>query len=133
MLTYAPALCDNYEAAIRDEAHEALATLCYSCHSLLADGTLHYFPHRQPGGLDTWIATPAAEQNPRLDATIDYLVALNADYIALADELRAAKLENSRLRAQITPGVQVFNPVYYPPRKRVRYNDPAARTYIRHP
>ncbi|WVZ90333.1 hypothetical protein U9M48_036642 [Paspalum notatum var. saurae] len=109
-LSYAPALRHNYEAAISDAAQEALATLCYSCHSLLAD-----------------------EKNPRIEATIDYLVALNTDYIALAEELREAKLEISRLRAQITPSVPMFNPVYYPPRKRVHYNDPAARTYIRHP
>ncbi|WVZ93994.1 hypothetical protein U9M48_039938 [Paspalum notatum var. saurae] len=59
-LSYAPALHHNYEAAISDAAQEALATLCYSCHSLLANGTLRYFPRRQPGGLDTWIVTPAA-------------------------------------------------------------------------
>ncbi|WVZ89753.1 hypothetical protein U9M48_036118 [Paspalum notatum var. saurae] len=80
-----------------------------------------------------WIATPIAEKNPCLEATIDYLVALNTDYNALAEELHTAKLEISRLRAQITPSVSLFNPVYYPPRKRVCYNDPAARTYIRHP
>ncbi|WVZ63258.1 hypothetical protein U9M48_012903 [Paspalum notatum var. saurae] len=132
-LSYAPALRHNYEATISDAAQEALATLCYSCHSLLADDTLRYLPRHQLGGLDTWIATPIAEKNPRLEATIDYLVALNTDYNALAEELRAAKLELPRLRAQITPSMPVFNPVYYPPRKRVRYNDPAARTYIRHP
>ncbi|WVZ93767.1 hypothetical protein U9M48_039724 [Paspalum notatum var. saurae] len=132
-LSYAPALRHNYEAAISDAAQEALATLCYSCHSLLADGTLRYLPRRQPGGIDTWIVTPATEKNPRFEAIIDYLVALNTDYHALAKELRMAKLEISRLCAQITPNVPVFNPVYYPPRKRVRYNDPAARTYIQHP
>ncbi|WVZ71179.1 hypothetical protein U9M48_019795 [Paspalum notatum var. saurae] len=121
-LSYAPALRHNYEAAISDAAQEALATLCYSCHSLLADA----------GGLDTWIVTPATEKNPRLEATIDYLVALNTDYNDLAEELRTAKLEISRLRAQITPSMRLFNPVYYPPRKRARYNDPAAKTYIRH-
>ncbi|WVZ84445.1 hypothetical protein U9M48_031475 [Paspalum notatum var. saurae] len=132
-LSYAPALRHNYEAAISDAAQEALATLCYSCHILLADGTLCYLPHRQPGGLDTWIVTPAAEKNPRLEATIDYLVTLNTDYNALAEELRTAKMEISRLHAQITPSMPLFNPIYYPPRKRVRYNDPAAKTYIRHP
>ncbi|WVZ52628.1 hypothetical protein U9M48_003670 [Paspalum notatum var. saurae] len=132
-LSYAPALRHNYEAAISDAAQEALVTLCYSCHSLLAEGTMCYLPRRQPGGLDTWIVTPAVEKNPRLEATIDYLVALNTDYNALAEELRTAKLEISRLRAQITPSMPLFNPVYYPPWKRVRYNDPAARTYIRHP
>ncbi|WVZ83710.1 hypothetical protein U9M48_030830 [Paspalum notatum var. saurae] len=99
----------------------------------LADGTLRYLPRRQPGGLDTWIVTPTAEKNPRLEATVDYLVALNTDYNALAEELCTAKLEISRLRAQITPSLPLFNPVYYPPRKRVRYNDPVAKTYIRHP
>ncbi|WVZ77057.1 hypothetical protein U9M48_024959 [Paspalum notatum var. saurae] len=69
------------------------------------------------------------QKNPRLEAIVDYLVALNTDYNALAEEL----LEISRLRAQITPSMPLFNPVYYPPRKRVRYNDPTARTYIRHP
>ncbi|WVZ63822.1 hypothetical protein U9M48_013425 [Paspalum notatum var. saurae] len=132
-LGYAPVLRHTYEAAISDAAQEALATLCYSCHSQLADGTLRYFPRRQPGRLDTWIVTPTAEKNPRLEATIDYLVALNTDYNAFAEELRTAKLEISRLRAQITPSMPLFNPVYYPPRKRVRYNDPAARIYIRHP
>ncbi|WVZ88864.1 hypothetical protein U9M48_035331 [Paspalum notatum var. saurae] len=132
-LSYAPALCHNYEAAISDAAQKALATLCYSCQSLLADGTLRYLPRRQPGGLDTWIVTPAVENNPRLEATIDYFVALNTDYNALAEELHTAKLEISRLRAQVTPSILVFNPVYYPPRRRVRYNDPATRTYIRHP
>ncbi|WVZ50774.1 hypothetical protein U9M48_001999 [Paspalum notatum var. saurae] len=132
-LNYAPALRHTYEAAISDAAQEALASLCYSCHNLLADGTLRYLPRRQPGGLDTWIVTPAAEKNSRLEATVDYLVALNTDYNALAEELRTAKLEISRLRAQITPSMPLFNPVYYPPRKRVRYNDPVARTYIRHP
>ncbi|WVZ58367.1 hypothetical protein U9M48_019745 [Paspalum notatum var. saurae] len=73
------------------------------------------------------------EKNPRLEAIVDYLVALNTDYNALAEELCTAKLEISRLRAQITPSMPLFNPVYYPPRKRVRYNDPTARTYIRHP
>ncbi|WVZ89310.1 hypothetical protein U9M48_035731 [Paspalum notatum var. saurae] len=132
-LCYAPALRHNYEADISDVAQEALATLRYSCHSLLADGTLRYLPHRQPGGLDIWIVTPATEKNPRLEATIDYLVALNTDYNALAEELRAAKLKISRLRAQITPSRPLFNPIYYPATKRVRYNDPATRTYIRHP
>ncbi|WVZ95809.1 hypothetical protein U9M48_041525 [Paspalum notatum var. saurae] len=132
-LSYAPALRPNYEASISDAAQKALATLCYSCHSLLADGTLRYLPNRQPGGLDTWIVTPIAEKNPRLEATIDYLVALNTNYNALAEELRKAKLEISRLCAQIPPSMPLFNPVYYPPKKRVRYNDPAERTYIRHP
>ncbi|WVZ64160.1 hypothetical protein U9M48_013723 [Paspalum notatum var. saurae] len=90
---------------------------------------LRYLPRRQPGGLDTWIVTPTVEKNPCLEATVDYLVALNTDYNALAEELCTAKLEISRLRAQITPSMPLFNPVYYPPRKRVRYNDPAARTY----
>ncbi|WVZ70858.1 hypothetical protein U9M48_019493 [Paspalum notatum var. saurae] len=119
-LAYAPALRHNYEAAIGDAAREALTTLCYSCHG-------------PPGGLDAWIVTPTAEKNPRLEAIVDYLVALNTDYNALAEELCTAKLEISRLRAQITPSMPLFNPVYYPPRKRVRYNDPTARTYIRHP
>ncbi|WVZ79585.1 hypothetical protein U9M48_027150 [Paspalum notatum var. saurae] len=119
-LSYAPALRHNHEAAISDAAQEALATLCYSCHSLLADGTLRYLPRHQPGGLDTWIVTPAAVKNPRLEATIDYLVVLNTDYNALAEELRTAKLEISKLRAQITPSMPLFNPVYYPPRKRRR-------------
>ncbi|WVZ56928.1 hypothetical protein U9M48_007392 [Paspalum notatum var. saurae] len=132
-LSYAPALRHNYEAAISDAAQEALTTLCYSCHSQLADGTLRYLPRRQHGGLDAWIVTPTAEKNPRLEAIVDYLVALNTDYNALAEELCTAKLEISRLRAQITPSMPLFNPVYYPPRKRVRYNDPTARTYIRHP
>ncbi|WVZ84356.1 hypothetical protein U9M48_031396 [Paspalum notatum var. saurae] len=132
-LSYAPALRHTYKAAISDAAQEALATLCYSCHSQLADGTLRYLPRRQPGGLDTWIVTPTAEKNPHLEATVDYLVALNTDYNAFAEELRTAKLEISRLRAQITPSMPLFNPVYYLPRKKVRYNDPAARTYIRHP
>ncbi|WVZ53920.1 hypothetical protein U9M48_004806 [Paspalum notatum var. saurae] len=73
------------------------------------------------------------EKNPRLEAIVDYLVALNTDYNALAEELCTARLEISRLRAQIKPSMPLFNPVYYPPRKRVRYNDPTARTYIRHP
>ncbi|WVZ75553.1 hypothetical protein U9M48_023593 [Paspalum notatum var. saurae] len=72
-------------------------------------------------------------KSPRLEAIVDYLVALNTDYNALAEELCTAKLEISVLRAQITPSMPLFNPVYYPPRKRVRYNDPTARTYIRHP
>ncbi|WVZ48869.1 hypothetical protein U9M48_000265 [Paspalum notatum var. saurae] len=132
-LAYAPALRHNYEAAIGDAAREAPTTLCYSCHGRLADGTLRYLPRRQPGGLDAWIVTPTAEKSPRLEAIVDYLVALNTDYNALAEELCTAKLEISRLRAQITPSMPLFNPVYYPPRKRVRYNDPTARTYIRHP
>ncbi|WVZ74691.1 hypothetical protein U9M48_022846 [Paspalum notatum var. saurae] len=132
-LSYAPALRHTYEAAISDAAQEALAALCYSCHNLLADGTLRYLPRRQPGGLDTWIVTPTAEKNPRLEATVDYLVALNTYYNALAEELCTTKLEISRLCAQITPSMPLFNPVYYPPRKKVRYNDPVARTYIRHP
>ncbi|WVZ75871.1 hypothetical protein U9M48_023893 [Paspalum notatum var. saurae] len=32
-LSYAPSLRHTYEAAISDAAQEALATLCYSCHS----------------------------------------------------------------------------------------------------
>ncbi|WVZ53497.1 hypothetical protein U9M48_004428 [Paspalum notatum var. saurae] len=72
-LSYAHGLRHNYEAAISDAAQEALATLCYSCHSLLADGTLRYLPRRQPGGHDTWIVTLAVEKNPRLEATINYL------------------------------------------------------------
>ncbi|WVZ52443.1 hypothetical protein U9M48_003498 [Paspalum notatum var. saurae] len=86
-LSYAPALRHNHEATISDAAKKALASLCYSCHSLLANSTLRCFPRRQPEGLDTWIATPIAEKNPRLEATIDYLVALNTDYNALAEEL----------------------------------------------
>ncbi|WVZ80996.1 hypothetical protein U9M48_028424 [Paspalum notatum var. saurae] len=97
-LSYALSLRHNYEAAISNAAQEALATLCYSCHSLLVDGTLRYLPRRQPGGLNTWIVTPTAEKNPCLEATVDYLVAFNTDYNALAEELCTAKLEISMLK-----------------------------------
>ncbi|WVZ52350.1 hypothetical protein U9M48_003421 [Paspalum notatum var. saurae] len=83
-----------------------------------------------PGGLDAWIVTPTAEESPRLEAIADYLVALNTDYNALH---RVVHGKGFHVSAQITPSMPLFNPVYYPPRKRVRYNDPTARTYIRHP
>ncbi|WVZ69358.1 hypothetical protein U9M48_018155 [Paspalum notatum var. saurae] len=132
-LGYAPALRHNYEAAIGDAAREAPTTLCYSCHGPVSRWYAALPSPPSAGGLDAWIVTPTAEKNPRLEAIVDYLVALNTDYNALAEELCTAKLEISRLRAQITPSMPLFNPVYYPPRKRVRYNDPTARTYIRHP
>ncbi|WVZ49358.1 hypothetical protein U9M48_000725 [Paspalum notatum var. saurae] len=108
-------------------------TLCYSCHGRLADGTLRYLPRRRLEDSTRGSLLLPREKSPRLEAIVDYLVALNTDYNALAEELCTAKLEISRLRAQITPSMPLFNPVYYPPRKRVRYNDPTARTYIRHP
>ncbi|WVZ53793.1 hypothetical protein U9M48_004687 [Paspalum notatum var. saurae] len=125
-LGYAPALRHNYEAAIGDAAREAPTTLCYSCHGRLADGTLRYLPRRRLED-STRGSLLLPQKNPRLEAIVDYLVALNTDYNALAEELCTARLEISRLRAQITPSMPLFNPVYYPPRKRVRYNDPTKK------
>ncbi|WVZ85914.1 hypothetical protein U9M48_032772 [Paspalum notatum var. saurae] len=78
------------------------------------------------------------ERNPRTESTIEYLATLNTDYNAALDELDMVRYENRKLRAWVAHGVEpaeeepVEDPADAPRRKKARYNDPEARTYIRH-
>ncbi|WVZ75566.1 hypothetical protein U9M48_023605 [Paspalum notatum var. saurae] len=96
-----------------------------------------YYPCRSVERLDAWIANPEAEQNPRLESTIEYLATLNTDYNAALDELDMVRYENRKLRAWVAHGVEPAEEEHRRPRRRsaqkkARYNDPEARTYIRH-
>ncbi|WVZ75270.1 hypothetical protein U9M48_023342 [Paspalum notatum var. saurae] len=135
---HAPTRRNSHEAAISDAAREALTTLCHAHRGDMAITSRRYYPCRSVERLDAWIANPEAEQNPRLESTIEYLATLNTDYNAAFDELDMVRYENRKLRAWVAHGVEpaeeepVEDPADAPRRKKARYNDPEARTYIRH-
>ncbi|WVZ80545.1 hypothetical protein U9M48_028013 [Paspalum notatum var. saurae] len=135
---HAPTRRNSHEAAISDAAREALTTLCHAHREDMAITSRRYYPCRSVERLDAWIANPEAEQNPRLESTIEYLATLNTDYNAALDELDMVRYENRKLRAWVAHGVEpaeeepVEDPADAPRRKKARYNDPEARTYIRH-
>ncbi|WVZ68063.1 hypothetical protein U9M48_017053 [Paspalum notatum var. saurae] len=135
---HAPTRRNGHEAAISDAAREALTTLCHAHREDMAITSRRYYPCRSVERLDAWIANPEAEQNPRLESTIEYLATLNTDYNAALDELDMVRYENRKLRAWVAHGVEpaeeepVEDPADAPRRKKARYNDPEARTYIRH-
>ncbi|WVZ51312.1 hypothetical protein U9M48_002466 [Paspalum notatum var. saurae] len=135
---HAPTRRNSHEAAISDAAREALTTLCHAHREDMAITSRRYYPCRSVERLDAWIANPEAEQNPRLESTIEYLATLNTDYNAALDELDMVRYENRKLRAWVAHGVEpaeeepVEDPADAPRRKKARYDDPEARTYIRH-
>ncbi|WVZ93916.1 hypothetical protein U9M48_039866 [Paspalum notatum var. saurae] len=135
---HAPIRRNIHEAAISDAAREALTTLCHAHREDMAITSRRYYPCRSIERLDAWIANPEAEQNPRLESTIEYLATLNTDYNATLDELDMVRYKNRKLRAWVAHGVEpaeeepVGDPADAPRRKKARYNDPKARTYIRH-
>ncbi|WVZ80114.1 hypothetical protein U9M48_027617 [Paspalum notatum var. saurae] len=96
---HAPTRRNSYEAAISDAAREVLMTLCHTHRDYMAITSCRYYPYRSAERLDAWITNPEAEQNPRLESTIDYLATLNTDYNAALDELDMVRYKNRKLRA----------------------------------
>ncbi|WVZ50701.1 hypothetical protein U9M48_001933 [Paspalum notatum var. saurae] len=135
---HAPTRRNSYEAAISDAAREALMMLCHTHRDDMAITSRWYYPCRSAERLDAWIANPEAEQNPHLESTIEYLATLNTDYNAALDELDMVRYENWKLRAWVAHGIEpaeeepVEDPADASRRKKARYNDPKAMTYIRH-
>ncbi|WVZ93995.1 hypothetical protein U9M48_039939 [Paspalum notatum var. saurae] len=129
---------NSFEAAISDAAREALTTLCHTHYDDVAMTSRRYNPYRSTERLDAWIANPEAEHNPRLESTLEYLATLNTEYNAALDELDMVRYENRKLRAWVAHGVEPANEEPVDDladalhRKKARYNDPEARTYIRH-
>ncbi|WVZ87830.1 hypothetical protein U9M48_034405 [Paspalum notatum var. saurae] len=103
---HAPTRRNSHEAAISDVAREALTTLCHAHHEDMAITSRRYYPCRSDERLVAWIANPKAEQNPRLESTIEYLATLNTDYNAALDELDMVRYENRKLRAWVAHGVE---------------------------
>ncbi|WVZ53380.1 hypothetical protein U9M48_004331 [Paspalum notatum var. saurae] len=94
---HAPTHRNSYEAAISDAARKALTTLCHTHREDMAITSCRYYPCRSTKRLDAWIANPEAEQNPRLESTIEYLATLNTDYNTALDELDMVRYENQKL------------------------------------
>ncbi|WVZ80962.1 hypothetical protein U9M48_028395 [Paspalum notatum var. saurae] len=103
---HAPTRRNSHEAAISDAAREALTTMCHAHREDMAITSRRYYPCRSVERLDAWIANPEAEQNPRLESTIEYLATLNTDYNAALDELDMVRYENRKLRAWVAHGVE---------------------------
>ncbi|WVZ80876.1 hypothetical protein U9M48_028317 [Paspalum notatum var. saurae] len=93
----APTCRNSFEAAISDAAREALMTLCHTHREDVAMTSRRYYPCCSSERLDAWIANPKAEQNPRLESTLEYLATLNTDYNAAMDELDMVRYENQKL------------------------------------